>query len=177
MLHILMGAAMQQINTLAPPDRIGEADPPSLIFWFNLYQVARNRGGISHFLAPCRGSHAHRGLHCGSVLGLFLQEPAPHRQTSRMPILIVEPIGCLGRVVQRRGLLNARLQGRSVMGNCEQTIYRDLPWDIADHSSIACRKVFACRHMHRLHNMQSLQELRSARRNVQHLQVIAELPM
>jgi hypothetical protein len=64
-LHILRGAAMQQINTLAPPDRIGEADPPSLIFWFNLYQVARNRGGISHFLAPGRGSHAYRGLHCG----------------------------------------------------------------------------------------------------------------
>ena len=94
-----------------------------------------------------------------------------------MPILIVEPIRCFGRVLQRCGLLDARLQGRSVIGNCEQTIDRNLLWNISDHSSVTCRKVFACEHMHRLHNMQSLQELRSARRNVQRLQVIPELPM
>jgi hypothetical protein len=94
-----------------------------------------------------------------------------------MPILIVEPIRCFGRARQHGGLLDARLQGRSVMGNCEQTIARDFSWNISDHSSVTRRKVFACRHMHRLHNMQSLQELRSARRIVQRLQVIAELPI
>ena len=38
------------LNPLASPDRIGETNPPSLIFWFNLYEVTGNRSSHVPFL-------------------------------------------------------------------------------------------------------------------------------
>lgn len=39
------------LNTLAPPNRIREANPPALIFWLNLYEVASKRRGHIPFLS------------------------------------------------------------------------------------------------------------------------------
>jgi hypothetical protein len=46
------------LNAFAPPDRIAQADPPDLIFRFNLYKVATNRGGHIPFLSRHIEVHA-----------------------------------------------------------------------------------------------------------------------
>ena len=76
--------------------------------------------------------------------------------------------------IRLQGLLPASLEGRSVIGNCEETIHRHFPWHMGDHSSVKCRDVFAHGDVHGLHDVQLLQKLRTARRSVQHLPVIAE---
>ena len=76
-----------------------------------------------------------------------------------------------------QGLLPASLQGRSVIGNCEETIHRHFPWHMGDHPSVTCRDMFAHGDVHGLHDVQLLQKLRTARRSVQHLPVMGELTL
>jgi hypothetical protein len=76
---------------------------------------------------------------------------------------------------RHQGLLPASLQGRSVIGNCEETIHRHFPRHMGDHSSVKRRDMFAHGDVHGLHDVQLLQELRTARRSVQHLPVLGEL--
>jgi hypothetical protein len=45
---------------------------------------------------------------------------------------------------------------------------------MGDYACVTCRDVFANGHVHGLHDVQLLQELRTARRSVQHLPLIAE---
>ena len=71
-------------------------------------------------------------------------------------------------------LLSASLHGRSVIGNYEETIHHHFLWHMCYYSSVTCRDMFSHGDMHSLHNVQFLQKLRTARRNVQHLPVIAE---
>jgi hypothetical protein len=73
-----------------------------------------------------------------------------------------------------QGLLPASLEGRSVFGNCEETIHHHFPLHMGDYSSVTCRDVFAHGDVQGLHDVQLLQKLHAARRNVQHLPVIAE---
>jgi hypothetical protein len=46
---------------------------------------------------------------------------------------------------------------------------------MGDHPSITCRDMFAHVDVHGLHDVQLLQELRTARRSVQHLPIMGEL--
>jgi hypothetical protein len=76
--------------------------------------------------------------------------------------------------IRLQGLLPASLEGPSVIGNYEKTIHHHFPWHMCDYSSVTCRDVFAHGDVHGLHDVQLLQKLRTARRSVQHLPVIAE---
>ena len=63
-----------------------------------------------------------------------------------------------------QGLMPASLEGRSVFGNCEETIHHHFPWHVGNHSSVKWRDVFAHGDVHGLHDVQLLQKLRTARR-------------
>ena len=76
--------------------------------------------------------------------------------------------------IRLQGLLPASLQGRSVIGNYEETIHRHFPRYMGDHPSAKCRDVFAHGDVRGLHDVQLLQKLRAARRSVQHLPVMGE---
>ena len=76
--------------------------------------------------------------------------------------------------IRLQGLLPASLQGRSVIGNYEETIHRHFPRYMGDHSSGKGRDMFAHWDVRGLHDVQLLQKLRAARRSVQHLPVMAE---
>ena len=73
-----------------------------------------------------------------------------------------------------QGLLPASLEGRSVIGNYEETIHRHFPRHMGDYSSVKCRDMFAHGDVRGLHDVQLLQKLRAARRSVQHLPVMGE---
>ena len=69
--------------TLCPSDRIGESDPPGVVFRLNLYQMAGNPlRPYPISWPPCRGSHVRRRLRCGSYpLARSLPKRVPHRRT------------------------------------------------------------------------------------------------
>jgi hypothetical protein len=76
--------------------------------------------------------------------------------------------------IRLQGLLPASLQGRSVIGNYEETIHRHFPRHMGDHPSAKCSDMFAHGDVRGLHDVQLLQKLRAARRSVQHLPVMGE---
>ena len=106
--------------------------------------------------------------HCGQAGNKF---PGVHSD------LLAFTHFALASDIRLQGLLSASLQGRSVIGNYEETIHHHFPWHMGDHSSVTCRDMFAHGDMHGLHNVQLLQELRTARRSVQHLPVMGELTL
>jgi hypothetical protein len=76
--------------------------------------------------------------------------------------------------IRLQGLLPASLQGRSVIGNYEETIHRHFPRHMCYYSSVTCRDMFSHGDVRGLHDVQLLQKLRAARRSVQHLPVMGE---
>jgi hypothetical protein len=80
----------------------------------------------------------------------------------------------LRQIYRIQGMLPASLVGRSVFGNCEETIHHHFPLHMGDYSLVTRRDVFAHGDVHGLHDMRLLQKLLTARRSVQHLPVIAE---